>query len=239
MSSPDESSGAEEVRASSDERDELREGIVERFREELGDALVASHVRAGDDVWIRVSTGAWREAAKVARDKLHFHHFTFLSAIDWLPSPYGRYLDAEVDREEPPTVQVPDTFETGYAGGETRFQVFARVARVIEKPYLGVTLKADVPEDLTIDSWVPVYAGANWHEREVWDMFGIRFKDHPHLERIYLPADFEGHPLRKDFPLLARHIKPWPGIVDVEGMPGEGESTDDTPESQSETEVGA
>jgi NADH-quinone oxidoreductase subunit C len=50
-------------------------------------------------------------------------------------------------------------------------------------------------------------------------MFGIRFRGHPGLRNLYLPGDFEGHPLRKDFPLLARLVKPWPGIVDVEPMP--------------------
>ena len=50
-------------------------------------------------------------------------------------------------------------------------------------------------------------------------MFGIEFVGHPHLTHIYLPGDFEGHPLRKDFPLIARMVKPWPGIVDVEPLP--------------------
>jgi NADH-quinone oxidoreductase subunit C len=57
-------------------------------------------------------------------------------------------------------------------------------------------------------------------------MFGIRFDGHPNLTNIYLPTGFEGHPLRKDFPLLARHVKPWPGLVDVEAMPGEPEEED-------------
>ena len=70
-------------------------------------------------------------------------------------------------------------------------------------------------------TWVGVYAGANWHEREAWEMFGIRFAGHPDLRHLYLPSDFEGHPLRKDFPLLARMVKPWPGIVDVEPMPAD------------------
>ena len=52
-------------------------------------------------------------------------------------------------------------------------------------------------------------------------MFGISFDGHPGLRHLYLPGEFEGHPLRKDFPLLARLVKPWPGIVDVEPMPGE------------------
>jgi NADH-quinone oxidoreductase subunit C len=91
---------------------------------------------------------------------------------------------------------------------------------------VGLTLKVDVPDDdPVVASWVPVYAGANWHERETWEMFGIRFAGHPGLTKLYLPGDFEGHPLRKDFPLLSRMVKPWPGIVDVEPMPGEAEES--------------
>ena len=52
-------------------------------------------------------------------------------------------------------------------------------------------------------------------------MFGIGFAGHPDLRNMYLPTEFEGYPLRKDFPLLARMVKPWPGIVDVEPMPAE------------------
>ena len=50
-------------------------------------------------------------------------------------------------------------------------------------------------------------------------MFGIGFVGHPDLRNIYLPGEFEGYPLRKDFPLLAREVKPWPGLVDVEQFP--------------------
>ena len=66
-----------------------------------------------------------------------------------------------------------------------------------------------------------MYPGADWHERECAEMFGIGFEGHPNLRKLYLPAEFEGHPLRKDFALLAREVKPWPGLVDVEGMPGD------------------
>ena len=91
-----------------------------------------------------------------------------------------------------------------------------------------IHLKADIPEDsLAIGTWTDVFQGANWHEREVWEMFGITFIGHPDLRHIYLPGGFEGHPLRKDFPLLARVVKPWPGIVDVEPMPGETAEADD------------
>ena len=66
-----------------------------------------------------------------------------------------------------------------------------------------------------------VYPGADWHEREAWEMYGFVFDGHPSLRHLYLPFEFEGHPLRKDYPLLAREVKPWPGLVDVEPMPGE------------------
>ncbi len=63
---------------------------------------------------------------------------------------------------------------------------------------LRVRLSSDDPN---VDSLVPVWPGANWLEREIFDLFGIRFNDHPDLRRILLPDDWEGHPLRKDYPV--------------------------------------
>lgn len=84
----------------------------------------------------------------------------------------------------------------------------------------GILLKADLDkESATIESLTPVYAGADWHERECHEMFGIDFEGHPQPEHLYLPEDFEGHPLLKTFKLGAREVKPWPGIVDVEEIP--------------------
>jgi NADH-quinone oxidoreductase subunit C len=62
-----------------------------------------------------------------------------------------------------------------------------------------------------LDSLVPVFAGADWHERETHEMFGIEFSGHPGLAPLLLPPGFEGHPLRKDFVLAARVAKAWPG----------------------------
>ncbi len=200
--------------------DTLRETIVADLRERIGDAIVDVRLVPGVDLWIRVRTEAWRDAGLALRDQ-GFHYFGFLSAIDWLPSPFGR---GEDDPTAPPPERSTE-IRQGYTGGDTRMQVFARVTDL--ERHVGVTLKADVPDDApVVESWVPVYAGANWHERETHEMFGIGFAGHPDLRNMYLPSDFQGHPLRKDFPLLARLVKPWPGIVDVEPLPGEGDDSE-------------
>jgi NADH-quinone oxidoreductase subunit C len=112
----------------------------------------------------------------------------------------------------------PPEITYGAAGSDGRFQVFAHVQSTSRN--WGVTLKVDVDETAMLaQSWVPVYAGADWHERETWEMFGVIFEGHPALRHLYLPSEFEGHPLRKEFALLSRVVKPWPGLVDVEPMP--------------------
>jgi len=66
-----------------------------------------------------------------------------------------------------------------------------------------IRLKADVDEsDCNIDSVCSVWKAANWQERETYDMYGIKFNNHPDLRRMYMPEEFEYHPLRKDFPLM-------------------------------------
>lgn len=78
---------------------------------------------------------------------------------------------------------------------------------------LKVPLGADEPSCPTISDLFPT---ANWHEREAGEMFGIRFEGHPQPVKLLLPEPFEGHPLRKDFPLMTREAKPWPGAVEGE-----------------------
>ena len=212
------------------ERDEERESLLSRFVEAMDGAVVDSHIEVGTDLTVMVRSDAWLPAARVAREKLGCRYFTFLSVIDWMPSPFGRSMDSSVDTvlaaraEQPPadaSEDPPAPMLHGTTGGDTRFQVFARVAHVgVPGAFWGMTIKADVPDGtLTVESWVTVFAGADWHEREAWEMYGITFAGHPGLRHMYLPGDFEGNPGRKDFPLLARLVKPWPGIVDVEPMP--------------------
>ena len=196
-------------------RDDVRETEIARIKNALGDVVVDSLVKPHDDMWIRVTAESWLHTAETLKS-LGYTYFCFLSAIDWMPSPFGK-------GEDDPTEPAPErdmSIKQGYAGGTTRFQMLARLTQ--PHTTLGVNIKADVDDaDLTIQSWTTVFAGANWHERETWEMFGIVFAGHPDLRKMYLPMDFEGYPLRKDFPLLARIVKPWPGIVDVEPMPGD------------------
>jgi len=89
-------------------------------------------------------------------------------------------------------------------GGDRPLQVVYQLFSIPFRRALRV--KAELPLDaLEVDSVVSLWAAANWLEREVWDLFGIRFRNHPDLRRILMPENYaEGHPLRKDFPLRGR-----------------------------------
>jgi NADH-quinone oxidoreductase subunit C len=189
---------------------------IDRALEELGEAVVAHEVVYGYPT-VRIRPDAWRRTAEVARQRLGCDYLSFVSAIDWMPTPKVGGEEAGGDTSAP----VQPTEQTyGATGAEGRFQVFAAVTSTSRRRTL--ILKTDVDEaDPVAESWVPVYPGADWHERECWEMYGIRFAGHPGLRHIYLPGEFEGYPGRKDFPLLAREVKPWPGLVDVEPMPGD------------------
>jgi NADH-quinone oxidoreductase subunit C len=207
--------------------------IVDALRSALGDGFLAHHYSA-NDAWVRVAPSSWREAARVCRDALGLTYLSFVAGIDWKLAP-GLGGEKRWDPDAEPTADPgdgPGRWVTGLAGGDTRFQVFARLYDVVR--HVGVTLKADAGDGPdgegggapAAQSWVPLFRGADWHEREAWEMYGIEFDGHPGLRHLYLPGEFEGFPLRKDFPLLAREVKPWPGLVNVEGLPGEDEPTE-------------
>lgn len=78
---------------------------------------------------------------------------------------------------------------------------------------MRVSAGADEPHVPTLSG---IWAGANWCERETWELFGIAFDGHPHLVKLVLSEQFEGHPMRKSFALMSREAKPWPGAVEGE-----------------------
>ena len=92
-----------------------------------------------------------------------------------------------------------DLTAVDYPTRPQRFDVVLHVYSMTQNHMLRV--KAGVADGETIPSVTPVWKAANWEEREAFDMFGIVFEDHPDLRRILLPEDWEGYPLRKEYPL--------------------------------------
>ena len=90
-----------------------------------------------------------------------------------------------------------------YRDATDRFGMVYLLANVETNERITLRTFVNDPEP-TVPSMVDLWAGANWLEREVWDLFGIRFEGHPDLRRIVLPDAFESHPLRKDYPLQGR-----------------------------------
>jgi NADH-quinone oxidoreductase subunit C len=118
-------------------------------------------------------------------EKCPFELLAHLSAIDWL-----RWKE-----------------RTGQEKAR-RFTVFYNLYSLSQRARLFLEL--DLEEGEALPSASSIYASANWAEREVYDLFGISFEGHPDLRRIFLPEDFEGHPLRKDFPCQGQPAQDWP-----------------------------
>ena len=151
-----------------------------------------------DTVKVRVPNDGWIDAHATARDDLDLVFFSWLSAIDW---------SNEVEAGDPLEEDVDERIELMSALSDLTVGKLVVFSTDLSK------------ENPTIPTLVTTFAGANWHEREAHEMFGIDFEGHPNLIHLYLPDSFQGNPLRKSFPLLSREVKPWPGKVDVEAMP--------------------
>ncbi len=105
-----------------------------------------------------------------------------------------------------------DLCSVDYLGRSPRFMVVYNLYNITTKE--RIRLKAPVEEaDARIDTVSGVWGTANWMERECWDLMGITFNDHPDPRRILMPADWEGHPLRKDYPVQGPDREPYQGRV--------------------------
>jgi NADH-quinone oxidoreductase subunit C len=83
---------------------------------------------------------------------------------------------------------------------EPRFELNYHLMSLTRRERLRLKVQVS-SSDPVVETVTPVWEGANWHEREVFDLFGVRFEGHPDLRRILLPENWEGHPLRKDYPV--------------------------------------
>jgi len=145
--------------------------------------------------------------------------------MDTLKTRFANVVDGEFRGQTRVVIPRPSTFEAlaflkeergfdmlvdvtcvdylNYRDAEDRFGLAYLLANTTTSERLTVRVMLNEP-DLAVASVVPLYEAANWMEREVWDMFGIRFDGHPDLRRILLPEEFSAHPLRKDYPLQGR-----------------------------------
>ena len=95
--------------------------------------------------------------------------------------------------------QLVDITAVDYPGKERRFKIVYLL--LSHENNLRIVINVHIDEKVLVPSITKIFPSANWMEREVFDMYGISFKDHPDLRRILTDYGFEGHPLRKDFPL--------------------------------------
>lgn len=102
-----------------------------------------------------------------------------------------------------------------------RFEVVYNLVAIQERRRLRLKVRVD-EDDAVVPTVVQIWPGAGWHEREVWDMMGVRFDGNPDHRRIYMPEDFEYHPLRKEFPTLGI-----PGSLPLPPNESDGELTMD------------
>ena len=114
-----------------------------------------------------------------------------------------------------------DISSIDHFGEDPRFEMVYEIATLDDSKHLRV--KAKVGEDETVPSVIDLWVGADWHEREVWDMMGISFSGHPNLKRILMWEGYPYFPLRKDFPLAGRPTDmpdvAFTGVAPLEGGP--------------------
>jgi NADH-quinone oxidoreductase subunit C len=152
----------------------MSQRVLDLLQAKLGDGVLETHSQFGDDTAV-IDPPRWREAALFLRDdpRLAMNMFVDLCGVDYLT-----------------------------IGATPRFEVVCHL-RSLQHAH-RVRIKARVGEEdgsgAEIDSLVPVWMGADWFERETFDMMGIVFHGHPDLRRILMYPEFVGHPLRKDYP---------------------------------------
>ncbi|MBI2217115.1 MAG: NADH-quinone oxidoreductase subunit C [Candidatus Rokubacteria bacterium] len=152
--------------------------ILAHLRERFGERIVETHDRRGDHTAV-VTREALLDVLRHCRDdaSLRFDLLMDLTAVDYLKFP---------GREDGP-----------------RFEVVYHLYSVPHNHRLRVKVRVE-EDDAVVPTAVPLWPIANWMEREVWDMFGVRFAGHPDPRRLLMYEEFVGHPLRKDYPINRR-----------------------------------
>ena len=170
------------------------------------DAVSGCHAYRGDETVI-LRRGFLLEVARFLRDDpaLKMNFLVDLTAVDY--SAFGKghapAFFASSGVAVRPSSHIPDEDPWPGPPSEARFAVTYHFYSLEHKHRLRLAIPVE-EADLEVDSVTSLWAGADWLEREVWDMFGICFRGHPNLKRILMYEEFDGHPLRKDYPVNKR-----------------------------------
>jgi len=180
--------------------------LIESVRQCFPDAVAASHTYRGDATVV-LRRGSLLEVARFLKEDPAFqmNYLMDLTAVDY--STFGKrpapafFPSSGVSVR--PSPQIPDEDPWPGPPGCSRFVVVYHFYSVAHKHRLRLVVPVE-EANAEVDSLSSLWPAANWLEREVWDMFGIAFRGHPNLKRILMYDGFEGHPLRKDYPVKKR-----------------------------------
>ncbi len=178
--------------------------LIELVKNRCPGAVSASHTYRGDETVV-VQEGFLLEVVTFLKDDpaMNMNFLMDLTAVDYSTfgqSPAPAFFDSSGVAVSPSS-QIPDEDPWPGPPSGARFVVVYHFFSLKHKHRLRLVVPVNEPE---LDSVTSLWAGADWLEREVWDMFGIRFRGHPNLKRILMYEEFEGHPLRKDYPVNKR-----------------------------------
>ena len=150
------------------------------LQEKFSQEIIETHAFRGDETVV-IRPCAFREVAKFLKEtpELDFNFLMDFTAVDYL------------------------NFAGGKIKKESRFEIVCHFYSLKHNHRLRLKVPVN-EENPEVDTLTDFWASANWYEREVWDMFGIRFKGHPNLKRILMYEEFQGHALRKDYPFNKR-----------------------------------
>jgi NADH-quinone oxidoreductase subunit C len=180
--------------------------LIQALKDRFPEAIKASHSYRGDATVIVGREFLLEVARTLKEDPIFQMNFLMdVTAVDFSafgtkPSP-AFFSSSGVAVK--PSTEIPDPDPWPGPSGPERFVVVYHFFSLPLKHRLRVVVPVD-EVDAEVDSLTALWAGADWLEREVWDMFGIRFRGHQNLKRILMYNEFVGHPLRKDFPVNRR-----------------------------------
>ena len=178
--------------------------LINLITDRFPDAVLASHAYRGDETVI-LGREFLLEVARFLKEEpaAQMNFLMDLTAVDY--SAFGKgpapAFFASSGVAVRPSSQIPDEEPWPGPPSDSRFAVAYHFYSHEHKHRLRLVVPV---EEAEVESLTSLWAGADWLEREVWDMFGIRFHGHPNLKRILMYEEFEGHPLRKDYPVNKR-----------------------------------